>query len=303
MPRFAAIDIGTNSTKMTVADVSRGAVTSVAERSEITRLGKGVDATHRLSDESMRATLDAINRFVAEARELGATKIRAGGTSAMRDADNGKEFVLEASQIIGSEVEVISGDREAQLSFAGATSDGRVVGNSSDGGLLAFDVGGGSTELIIGKPGRMERFRSLNIGAVRTTERVIASDPPSPAETEAAIALIRQDMAAFEAGNVARIIGIGGTATTAATMLYPDANDVQACVVTSEHLDDLLAKLSAMTLDERRTVPGLDPKRADVIIAGILIIREILRRFDKSEFMLSLRGVRFGLLLEMAADA
>jgi exopolyphosphatase / guanosine-5'-triphosphate,3'-diphosphate pyrophosphatase len=296
--RYASIDIGTNSTKMTAAEVSGGRIDVLAEHTEITRLGRGVDATKRFSDDAVAATLDAIRRYVAEARSLGISHIAAGGTSAMRESTNGDEFRRTAAEIIGADVEVVSGPREAQLTFLGAMSDASLLQQASR--VLAFDVGGGSTELIVGTRSRIERSESLDIGAVRLTERILRSDPPTSDEMATAQAQIDSVLSAFMSTQVDRIIGIGGTATTVAAMLSPRFAAIQGGEVRDRQLADLTARLASEPLEQRRSTPGLDPARADVIVAGMLIVRRIMACFDKASYVVSTRGVRYGMLLEMS---
>jgi exopolyphosphatase/guanosine-5'-triphosphate,3'-diphosphate pyrophosphatase len=294
------MDIGTNSTKMTAAEVSRGQIDVLAERGEITRLGRGVDATKRFSDEAVAATLAALEDFAAEARSLGIRHIAAAGTSAMREAVNGEEFRARARAIIGCDIEIVSGAREAQLTFLGAISDPSLLAMSNR--ILAFDVGGGSTELILGTRDRIECSRSLNIGAVRLTERILLGDPPTAAELAASQEEIDRTLAEFARGKVDRIIGIGGTATTVAAMLSPSSAGLQGSEVVSARLDELFEHLAGMSVAERRGTPGLHAARADVIVAGMQIIKSILKYFGKQSYFVSTRGVRHGLLLEMSTS-
>ena len=311
MPRYAAIDIGTNSVKITTADIgANGEFSIVAERSKVTRLGKSVDKTRRFEDAAVEATLQAIREFADEARQLGAERIVAGGTSAMRDAENGDEFRRRASVITGGEVEVITGDREAELTFLGAMSDARVAGQGT-GNVLAFDVGGGSTELIAGQsaPPKIVKSRSLDIGAVRLTERFFRTDSPSREELTQARASVNELLQQFELPNaITRIVGIGGTAVNAASMLRAERNpnvdqteapDLQGEIISASNIDHLIDSLAILTLDERKSIPGLDPSRTDVIVAGLLIISQILHHFRQASLTLSTRGVRHGMLLEL----
>jgi len=297
--RYASIDIGTNSTKMTAAEVSGGRIDVLAEHSEITRLGRGVDATKRFSDSAVDATLDVLRRYAAEARSLGISHLAAGGTSAMREAENGDEFRTRAREIIGHDIEVISGSREAQLTFLGALSDPSLLGRARR--VLAFDVGGGSTELIVGTRAAIERSQSLDVGAVRLTERVLCSDPPTASEMSDAQGAVDRMLAQFHSEQVDRIVGIGGTATTVAAMLSPRYVASQGSEVRDTQLADLLNRLASTPVEQRRSTPGLEPARADVIVAGMLIIRRIIACFGKSSYVVSTRGVRHGMLLEMSS--
>jgi exopolyphosphatase/guanosine-5'-triphosphate,3'-diphosphate pyrophosphatase len=300
MPRFAAVDIGTNSVKLTAGESSGGDLRVLFDRTRITRLGKGVDKTRRFADEAVDLTLSALSEFTGEAREAGVTTFRAGGTSAMRDAENGDDFRRRAGDLLGCEIEVISGDREAELSFKAAVSDSSLWAPGG-GRLLAFDVGGGSTELIAGRPDHVEAMRSLDIGAVRLTERFLHTDPATPSEMNQAQAAVDEALAQYPQLSVNRVIGIGGTATTIAKIQGCDEAALQGLQISAQDIDRIFHDLSSKPVEERRKTPGLDPARADVIPAGLLIVRRILARFDASGFALSLRGVRYGLLLEMAA--
>ncbi len=177
MTTAASVDIGTNSVKMTVARLG-DRLEILADTTKITRLGKGVDASGRLDAEAMRRTLEALGEFAAEAKRLGAERIGAAGTSALRDAANGAEFVAEAERALGGTVEIISGDREAHLIYTAAQRDPDL--SLPDAGTLAvMDIGGGSTEFVLGRNGVIVFRNSLQLGAVRLTERALPSDPPS----------------------------------------------------------------------------------------------------------------------------
>ena len=189
--RLAAIDIGTNSTKMTVADVSAdGPLSVVSEDSDVTRLGEGVDQSRRLGDVPMARTLEAVVRLAAAARALGVETVLGAGTSALRDAVNGADFLAQIKASADVDVQIISGDREAQLAYAAVHSDSS-LGIPAEASLLVFDIGGGSTELILGDVNGVGHYKSLDIGAVRLTERFLHSDPPPPEELSAAPAEFR----------------------------------------------------------------------------------------------------------------
>ncbi len=303
--RLAAIDIGTNSTKMTVADVSEdGALTVVSEQSEVTRLGEGVDATRRLNETAMSRTLDAIVRFADEARREGAAEVLGAGTSALRDAANGADFIAQAKDRAGVDIQIITGDREAQLAFAAVRSDSslHLPLNSP---LLVFDIGGGSTELILGDANGVGRHKSLNIGAVRLTERFLKSDPPTLYELEQAAHYTRAAFDTFPAPDTPPLVaGIGGTAVNIAAVTQgwdkPDPDALHAAVLSHADVSDALDRFRPLTVAERRLIPGLEPKRADIIIAGTLILDCLLTYFHADRFTLSARGLRYGLLADYA---
>ena len=303
--RLAAIDVGTNSTKLIVADVSGdGALTIVSEQAEVTRLGEGVDATRRLSDAAQARTLEAISRFAEDARQLGAVEVLGAGTSALRDAENGSDFLADVVNDAGVEIEIISGDREAQLAFFAVASDPS-LGLSASDPLLVFDIGGGSTELILGSGLGVGRHRSLDVGAVRLTERFLRSDPPTASELAQAAAYARDALNAFSAPDLTpRVMGIGGTALNVAAVTLgltkPDPAAVHALSVSHADVAAALTRFQSVPLAGRRVIPGLEPKRADVIVAGALLLDALLTHLRADHFTLSARGLRYGLLAEYA---
>ncbi len=303
--RLAAIDIGTNSTKMTVADVSDdGSLTVVSEQSDVTRLGEGVDAARRLNDTAMARTLDAIARFAEDARRQGATEVLGAGTSALRDAANGEDFLAQAKERAGVDIQIITGDREAQLAFAAVRSDSS-LGLPSDAPLLVFDIGGGSTELILGDANGVGRHKSLDIGAVRLTERFLPSDPPTEYELEQAAHYARAAFDTFPAPDTPPLVaGIGGTAVNIAAVTQglakPDPDALHAAVLTHADVSAALDRFKHLPLADRRQIPGLEPKRADIIVAGALILDCLLTYFHADRFTLSARGLRYGLLADHA---
>ena len=303
--RLAAIDLGTNSTKMTVADATDGTLAVVQEASEVTRLGEGVDASGALSEDARARTLAVVSRFAAEARALGAEEIVCAGTSALRDASNGPQFIARVREETGLSLEIITGEREARLAYGAVVSDAS-LGVPPGYALLVFDIGGGSTELILGGAGGMERRLSLDMGAVRVTERFLHSDPPSAPQIEDAKAFIQAQLDTFAVPEARPIIvGIGGTAvnigavTVGGQASAPDS--VHAVLLTDSDVDKALTRFQGVPLAERRHIPGLEPKRADVIIGGALILQSLLRHVDSDRFLISARGLRYGLLAERAA--
>ena len=303
--RLAAIDIGTNSTKMTVADVSAtGLLSVVSEESDVTRLGEGVDEARRLGDVPMARTLDAVIRFAGAARALGAEIVLGAGTSALRDAVNGADFIAKIKAGADVEVQIISGDREAQLAYAAVRSD-RSLAIPTEGSLLVFDIGGGSTELILGGADGVGRYKSLDIGAVRLTERFLRSDPPAEAELTQARQYAANELALFPRPDAPlRVAGIGGTALNIAAVTSgqsrPDPDSIHGASVSSAEVSAALLRFSSVSLAARKTIPGLEPKRADVIVAGALILDALLTYFGSGTFLLSARGLRYGLLADYA---
>lgn len=300
MPRYATIDVGTNSVLLLVAErTPEGRFTPVRERAEITRLGRGVDASRRLSDEGMEATLQVLEAFAREARELGAQGIAVSATSAARDAQNGAEFMAAAKARAGVTVEIISGELEAQLSFAAVHAD---FGAQVKGPLLVLDIGGGSTEFIYGSPeGRVGFRHSFDVGSVRLTERFVRSDPVSGEDRARVEAHLRDTFRALPPPPPgAALVGVAGTVTTVYAVRHAvdpyDAERVHGGTLPLSELEALADRLCGMPLEARRTLPGMQPKRADVIPAGALILLESVRALGLRECRVSDRGLRWGLL-------
>jgi len=283
--RIAIVDIGTNSTRLFVADVERGRVTAQLERTtRVTRLGAGVDARGRLGDEAMARVFAALDDYapVIEADHVG--RRVAVLTSAVRDAANGGEFAAEVAGRYGLEAEILDGDQEARLTFLGATSEH----DPSDRTVtLVTDIGGGSTEFAIGR-GRQMRFHvSTQAGVVRQTERHLQHDPPLQRELEQLAADVRSIITAavpVEHRRAERAIGVAGTPTSLAAIaqaLDPyDPELVQGYILDRAECERLLALLAATRLAERREIPGLHPDRAPTIVAGAVILVEIMRLFE-----------------------
>jgi exopolyphosphatase/guanosine-5'-triphosphate,3'-diphosphate pyrophosphatase len=300
MPRFAAIDVGTNSVLLLVAERSaQGPFTAVLERAEITRLGRGVDQTKALAPEAIAETTAAIERFVAEARALHADGIAISATSAARDASNGQVFLDGVRARTGVSVDIISGDEEAKLSFGSAFAD---FGGA--GPLVVLDIGGGSTEFIFGdEQGRIGFRHSFEVGSVRLTERFLRRDPPSEAELGDLRALLDQTLRSLpKAPAAARVIGVAGTVTTlfsvARSLETYDATRVHGQSLTLDEVRTTVGRLAALPVHLRRSVPGLQPRRADVIVAGGLILQRGLELLGATALTVSDRGLRWGLLVD-----
>jgi exopolyphosphatase / guanosine-5'-triphosphate,3'-diphosphate pyrophosphatase len=303
-PRFATIDIGTNSVLLLVAERQPdGRFRAVSERSEITRLGRGVDQSRVLSEAGMEDTLQVLERFAAEARALGAHAIAVSATSAARDAKNGPDFLAAALARAGVTVEIISGPLEAQLSFAAVHAD---FAAEAQGPLLVIDIGGGSTEFIYGNAegnarGEVAFRHSFDVGAVRLTERLVRTDPPTREERERMELLLQDTFRALPpppAG--ALLVGVAGTVTTLYAVQHGiepyDAGRVHGGSLTLAELSQLTDTFWRLPLAERRALPGLQPKRADVVPAGSLILLTALRALGLESVRVSDRGLRWGLL-------
>jgi len=282
--RVAALDCGTNSLRMLLADVdtASGTLTDVDRRMEIVRLGQGVDRTGRIDPEAMRRTLRVTGDYARECARAGAQRVRFVATSATRDARNRAEFTDGVRALLGVEPEVVSGQEEAALSFAGAT---RELAGAHPAPFLVVDIGGGSTELVLGD-GAVDAARSVDVGCVRLTERHLHDDPPTRAQVAAAGADIRAalDLAGTDVrlGAARSLVGLAGSVTTAsAHVLGLDRYDPRAIHGAALPVDDVLAAcadLLGMTRAQRAALPYMHPGRVDVIGAGVLVWSLVIER-------------------------
>jgi exopolyphosphatase/guanosine-5'-triphosphate,3'-diphosphate pyrophosphatase len=297
MKRAAVIDIGTNSVKLTVAEID-DEVRIVNEDTRLTRLGKGVDESGRLNPDAIKKTLEAVVALNTVARQAGASSVVAAGTSALRDAVNGRDLIDAVKAECGLEIEIISGKREASLAFAAVTGDATVVKNP-ESSVLVFDIGGGSTELVWGVDGSLKENVSLNIGAVRLTERHFYADPPTDEEYAAASNDGAGAVYSFISGKepVPQVCGVGGTATTFAALVH-STKDIHGKTVELHDIERCVGRLRSMKLADRKALEYLEPERADIIIAGGAILLGILKDSKALFYTVSVRGMRFGLLLE-----
>jgi exopolyphosphatase/guanosine-5'-triphosphate,3'-diphosphate pyrophosphatase len=299
--RVAVIDIGTNSTRLLVAEVKDGRVAELARRTEVTRLGEGVEATGSLSD----AAIERVSSTLADYRQaidgLGAEGIVAVATSAMRDADNGPDFRADIERRFGFDARTISGDEEARLTFLGATA-GRAAGAET----LVIDIGGGSTEYVTGRAGSDPGFHiSTRMGSVRHTERHLHTDPPMPGELTAlaqdARSIVEQEVPAEVRERVETAIAVAGTATSLAAIdqvLDPyDPDKVHGYQLSRAACEALVERLAALPVAERREVKGLHPDRAPTIVAGAAILLESMRAFGLGETEISENDILHGAAL------
>ncbi|MET4225061.1 Ppx/GppA phosphatase family protein [Oerskovia enterophila] len=282
--RVAAIDCGTNSIRLLVADVdsTTGVLTELDRRMEVVRLGQGVDRTGRLAPEALARTLDQAAEYAAVIEELGATRTRFVATSATRDAENRGEFVEGVLARLGVEPEVVSGNEEAELSFRGATG---VVAAHHEGPFVVVDLGGGSTELVLGTDAP-EAAWSMDVGCVRLTERHLRSDPPTAEEIAAARADVRAALdtatQTVPLGKAATLVGLAGSVTTvtahALGLERYDRDRIDGAVLTVEQTLDACEDLLGRTRAEREALGFMHPGRIDVIGAGALVWAEVVRR-------------------------
>ena len=301
--RVAVVDMGTNSTRLLVADVRDGRVTELDRRSIVTRLGEGVDADGRLGEAPRERVLAALDEYAAAMEEHGCDARTAVMTSAVRDASNGAEFQATVAERYGLPARTISGDEEARLTYAGATA---VRSRRDDTPLLVVDIGGGSTELVTGRRGEVEFHASTQVGVVRQAERHIAHDPPRPGELEALAADARS---ALDAAVPVRVrdqtraaVAVAGTATSAAAIDLGrfDRERVEGHRLTATVLRGQLERLAALPLSQRREVPGLHPDRAVTIVAGVAILLEVLGSFGLDAVEVSDRDILWGAALDAA---
>jgi exopolyphosphatase / guanosine-5'-triphosphate,3'-diphosphate pyrophosphatase len=305
--RVAVVDVGTNSTRLLVADVGADGVVELDRRSVVTRLGEGVDATGRLADAPQRRVLDTLEGYAESIERHGCERRLAVLTSAVRDAANGAELAAAIRDRFGLDGRTLSGDEEARLTYLGATA-ARDRGDATP--LLVVDIGGGSTELVAGARGEIDFHASIQAGVVRHSERHLDGDPPS---REAMDALARDVRARFEEAVPAEVrervraaVAVAGTATSVAAVdagVEPyDPARVEGHVVHASRLEVISARLAALGLEERRAVPGLHPDRAPTIVAGTLLLAQVLEVFGLDRFEASERDILWGAALDSAPE-
>jgi len=314
--RVAAIDCGTNSIRLLVADVDpeTGELVDLDRRMTIVRLGQGVDRTGRLAPEALERTFAACREYAAVIKEHGAERLRFVATSASRDAENRDEFVRGVLDILGVEPEVVSGDQEAELSFTGAT---RELAGRDDLATpyLVVDIGGGSTEFVVGD-GRVRAARSVDIGCVRMTERHLVRDgvvldPPGEervaavrADIEAALDLAEQSVPLGEART---LVGLAGSVTTvsaiAQNLAAYDSEAIHHSRISYDRVREITETLLRSTHAERAAIPSMHPGRVDVIGAGALVLLSIMERIGASEVVVSEHDILDGIAYKVAEGA
>jgi exopolyphosphatase/guanosine-5'-triphosphate,3'-diphosphate pyrophosphatase len=312
--RVAAIDCGTNSLRLLVADVpATGAHSDLLRRMEVVRLGQGVDATGRLAPEAIERTRKVLAEYAGQARDLGATTVRMAATSATRDAANRQDFEDMVLSTLGQAPDVITGQEEAELSFLGATASldaaARAHGASPPRPpFLVVDIGGGSTEFVLGDGDRVRAARSVDIGCVRLTERHLHGDPPSAEEIRRAGDDIRSALARVTAevpvADAVSLVGLAGSVTTVAALALglpaydPDA--IHGSRIGIDAVRAVTADLLAATRERRAAMPVMHPGRVDVIGAGALILRVVMDEFGIGEVVVSEHDILDGIALRLA---
>jgi exopolyphosphatase/guanosine-5'-triphosphate,3'-diphosphate pyrophosphatase len=291
--RVASIDIGTNSTRLLVADVDggpEGTLRTIERHTRITRLGQGVDASRALHTDAIARTVAVLRAYHERIEALDVERIRATATSASRDATNRETFFRAADDAIGVRPELISGEEEAALTFTGATA-----GLDEPAPYLVFDVGGGSTELVVGEE-KPDGLLSIDIGCVRLTEMFLHSDPPTAEELSQAVSVVRDHLADVSrelpgAATAKTLVGTAGTVwTMAAIELGVDASEsarIDRFRLSRAAAEDVFRTLATEPIEQRRHNPGLDPGRVDVIVGGAVVVVSVMRHFQFDELVVS----------------
>jgi exopolyphosphatase / guanosine-5'-triphosphate,3'-diphosphate pyrophosphatase len=319
--RVAAVDCGTNSLRLLVADVdpARGTLADLDRRMEIVRLGQGVDRTGRLAPEALNRTLTALGEYARVIRASRASAVRMVATSATRDASNAAEFSRGVREVLGVDPEVLSGDEEARLSFAGATAEFACLSAPPARPYLVVDIGGGSTEFVLGAAGgQLDGFGldpdevtgaiSVNIGCVRMTERHLHGDPPDPREIAAAVrdidAALEQAAVQVDMGKARSLVGLAGSVTTVGAIALGlpayDPGRIHHARIPAAGVRAVTSRLLAQTRAERAVIPVMHPGRIDVIGAGALVLDRVMRRFGFAEVVVSEHDILDGIAWSLA---
>ena len=297
--KIGIIDIGTNTTRLAVFDAEpHGARTPVLKKTEITRLGEDVNRTRNIKPEAAARTLLKLDEYMDDCRALGADRVAGAGTSVLRDAENAADFVNKVQER-GVDFRVVTGAVEGRMVYAGVAAG---LGAKPQQPVLVVDVGGGSTEFITGRGADFDRVVSLDIGAVRMTERFVTQDPPARRDLESLEAFVTSEFRKiapdFAAAADAIMAAVGGTSSTLAALLLGvyDPERVHGMELSLDNVLELYRNLAAATTEQRAAMPGMEPKRADIITAGAGIYACMLRAFGKHGFRVSLHDIRHGLL-------
>jgi exopolyphosphatase / guanosine-5'-triphosphate,3'-diphosphate pyrophosphatase len=306
--RLATVDVGTNTTLLLVAEGTHpGDVSVLADRAEITRLGRGIGVDGRLGAEGIARTLEVLTEYAATARNHRAPLL-AVGTEALRRAANAADFLTPAAAILGAPVEVIDGEREAELTFAAALASFPEIAQAP---VAVVDIGGGSTEVIVSERGLVRSRVSLPLGSVSLTERHLRADPAERAEIAILVAEVERTLQAIpprsSGGEPLALVGTAGTVTTLCAMALGltsyDPSRVHGHRLSRDELEAQIERLARSNQVGRERMAGLDPRRADVILAGAYILHGITRRLRASSVLVNDRGIRWGLLYRRLASA
>ncbi|MCK5051015.1 MAG: Ppx/GppA family phosphatase [Candidatus Cloacimonetes bacterium] len=299
MDKYAILDIGTNSIKFFLFSIKNGKSTTIKDTNNISRLGEGLLKTGIISDEAMDRNIEALREFMKNAEEENVEEITAVGTMCLRTAKNSDVFLAKVKDELGLTIKVIPGEEEARLSYLSVLS---TIGNT-DKNVVVFDTGGGSTEFIFGKGTNLNNRISLNLGAVHPTEEFLISDPVTDDEFKK----MQDFMMDFFKEKITdkradHLIGIGGTVTSMGAVMHKmvkyDPKIIQGSQMSLEEVKKQINLYKYKTIEERKQIPGLQPKRADVILAGAVIINTIMEIFNINSFTISDRGLRHGLMFD-----
>jgi exopolyphosphatase/guanosine-5'-triphosphate,3'-diphosphate pyrophosphatase len=300
MPRYAVIDIGTNSVKFNISERrDDGTWLTIVDRAEITRLGEGLEKTGDIGSDAMERTVSAICAMVEEARKTDVAKIAAVGTMGMRTAHNSQQFIDAVEQRCGVKIEVISGDEEGRLAYIAVKSGLGLA----EGSLAIFDTGGGSSQFTFGHGAVVQERFSVNVGAVRYTEKYGLPGVVSSDQLQSALSAIAADLARLDGrASPDAVVGMGGAITNIAAVKHSlakyDPNVIQGSVIDRAEVVRQIELYRSKSLDDRRTIIGLQPKRADVILAGVCIVKTVMDKLQKDRLSVSDRGLRHGLLID-----
>jgi exopolyphosphatase/guanosine-5'-triphosphate,3'-diphosphate pyrophosphatase len=298
--------MGTNSTRLLVGDVEDGEVKELERRSTVTRLGRGVDTSRQLATEAIEDVVSAVGEYIKLYEPLEPDVVLALATSAVRDAENSGAFIAELRERFALNARILTGEEEARLTYVGA-----VAGRAPSDGTLVIDIGGGSTEIVVGSGREMAFHTSLQLGTVRHTERHVRNDPPTAPELEALAEDIRKqlfaELAAADFFEIHTGIAVAGTPTSLAAIdqeLDPyDPERVHGYVLSLDAIQHMYSMLSGKSLEERLEVPGLHPGRAPTIVAGVVILIQAMRAFGLQEIEVSEHDILYGAALEAAGSA
>ena len=300
MPRYAVIDVGTNSVKFNLSERrADGSWQTLVDRAEITRLGEGLDKTGEISPDAMERTVSAISGMVAQARDAGVAAIAAVGTMGMRTAHNSQQFIDRVQQRCGVRIEIIPGTEEGRLAYL-AVKAGLGL---AEGALAIFDTGGGSTQFTFGSGSNVDEQFSLNVGAVRFTEEFGLANVVSQEQLKKAQDAIAREFKRID-GRPApdALVGMGGAITNIAAVKHQmakyDPDVIQGSVIERNEVDRQIEMYRSKSTEERRAIVGLQPKRADVILAGVCIVKIVMDKLGKDRLSVSDRGLRHGLLID-----
>lgn len=307
MSRYAVIDVGTNSVLLLIAEPDEAGWDVIVDTTTITRMGEGLSRTGSIGDDPLRRNVECLTRYRQLCDEHAVSEIAAVGTSALRDAKNSQEVLEEIGKATGIRIEIIDGETEAELSYLAVRSDASLQ-LPETGRVAVIDIGGGSAELILGQE-RLEFAESVNIGAVRMTEQFLRSDPPTDEEVAAMRNRIREGLHDLFSNLQERVdiascplavAGVGGTMVNLGHVQQGggDFRKAHGSRLQLEQVRSLIQRFCSVNLEHRREIPGLEPARADVIIAGAVILEELLSHLHQTAVQVSIRGLRYGLLYQ-----